>query len=290
MPMASCLPTRPMTTPSDDPTNPNANPKAETGVSWIVRILPQLEENALSKQFEPALRGYFQAGAGLMDPRCRTALKTQMQTLHCPSDSSSLVNSTNQYELEGIEVALGNYKGSIGDDQIGGTSSVHQGSMPDCHRTRNCPGFFWRHRYLSPINFKKVTDGLSHTFMVGEDVPAQNWHSCAFFGNGCLRHLRRPAELLSPSAHARRVVERDDLPQPAPQGRQLLHGGRLRELRPGHDRLQALPRPVHQGRRRTGSTALAIMRSTRYAIWIVCGMLALASGCGRALEGPFTAR
>jgi len=78
---------------------------------------------------------------------------------------------------------LGNYKGCIGDDQIGGTESVHQGSMPDCHRTRNCNGFYWRHEYLNPIDFKKVTDGLSHTFMVGEDVASQNWHSCPFYGN-----------------------------------------------------------------------------------------------------------
>jgi prepilin-type N-terminal cleavage/methylation domain-containing protein/prepilin-type processing-associated H-X9-DG protein len=170
--------------PSDDPKNPVADPKRETGVSWIIRILPQLEENSLSKQFEPAMTGFFQGNAGLMNPRCRAALKTQVKTLHCPSDSSSLVISTNQYELEGIEVALGNYKGSIGDDQIGGTSSVHQGSMPDCHRTRNCNGFYWRNEYLNPINFKKVTDGLSHTFIVGEDVPAQNWHSCPFFSNG----------------------------------------------------------------------------------------------------------
>jgi prepilin-type N-terminal cleavage/methylation domain-containing protein/prepilin-type processing-associated H-X9-DG protein len=169
--------------PINDPVNPRANPQAETGVSWIVRIFPFTEEKALDKQFEPAMTGYFGNNAGLMDPRCRGALKTQVKTLHCPSDPSSLITSTGQFELTGIEVALGNYKGCIGDDQIGGTTSVHQGSMPDCHRTRNCNGLFWRHEYLNPINFKKVTDGLSRTFMVGEDVAGQNWHSCPFYGN-----------------------------------------------------------------------------------------------------------
>jgi prepilin-type N-terminal cleavage/methylation domain-containing protein len=169
----------------DNPIDGNPpNPQRVTGVSWIIQIFPYLEYKGLYNQFQPAFTGNFGSGAGLRDPRVRTLLKTQVPTMHCPSDPSSLLISTNQYQFEGIEVALGNYKGVIGDDQIGGSSSVHQGSMPDCHQTHNCNGLFWRHQYLTAINFKQVTDGLSHTFMVGEDVASQNWHSCPFYGNG----------------------------------------------------------------------------------------------------------
>jgi hypothetical protein len=34
------------------------------------------------------------------------------------------------------------------------------------------------------LSFRKVTDGLSNTFMVGEDVAKWNVHTAAFFSNG----------------------------------------------------------------------------------------------------------
>jgi prepilin-type N-terminal cleavage/methylation domain-containing protein len=172
--------------PIDDPIDPTSPQQAQTGVGWLVHVLPQLEQKALYSQIIPlASTGWFQANAGLMSPGCRSAMKTPLAVLHCPDDRSVQKNSTQQYQWDGIEVALTSYKGSIGDDQIGGVSSVHQGSMPDCHRTRHCPGFFWRQEYLNPIGFDNCLDGLSNTFLLGEDVPAQNHHSAAYYGNGC---------------------------------------------------------------------------------------------------------
>ena len=43
---------------------------------------------------------------------------------------------------------------------------------------------FWRRTYLNPVRFSRVTDGLSRIFMLGENVPAYNQRSQAFFCNG----------------------------------------------------------------------------------------------------------
>jgi prepilin-type N-terminal cleavage/methylation domain-containing protein/prepilin-type processing-associated H-X9-DG protein len=171
--------------PTDDPVAPTAPTVGETGMGWIVQILPQLDNTALYNQFVPvASTGWFQAGLGIMNPACRNAMKTHLAVLNCPSDPSSRQTSTTQFEVAPLEVSLTSYKGVIGNDQMGGTSCIFQGSMPDCHRTRNCPGLFWRHSYLAPVRFENVHDGLSNTLMAGEDVPAQNAHSAAFYGNG----------------------------------------------------------------------------------------------------------
>jgi prepilin-type N-terminal cleavage/methylation domain-containing protein/prepilin-type processing-associated H-X9-DG protein len=151
---------------------------------WIISVLPYMEQEQLYEQFIPGFNGDFMASSGIYSTACRGAMKTKCDFLHCPSDDSAQQNSTNEYQWEGIEVALTNYKGVLGDSRVGGTSSVHQGTMPDCHYTVGCNGLFYRHNFREPIAMKEVTDGTSTTLMVGEDVPAQNHHSVAFYSNG----------------------------------------------------------------------------------------------------------
>jgi len=127
--------------------------------------------------------GNMSSNLGIMNPACRNALKTQISVLHCPSDPSVLKNSLQEPQLTGTEVALTSYKGVIGDTRVGGTSSVHDGSMPECTNLRDCPGMFWRESYLNPVRFDRITDGLSNTLMVGEDVPEHNYLSAAFYSN-----------------------------------------------------------------------------------------------------------
>jgi prepilin-type N-terminal cleavage/methylation domain-containing protein/prepilin-type processing-associated H-X9-DG protein len=167
--------------PDDAPTL--YNPQGATGKGWIVDILPYIEYKSLAKQFELAV-GQVSARQGILRPECADALKTQLDELHCPSDSSSLKNTTHQFQLDGIECAQTNYKGCAGDTRVGGAPSIWQGYEPDCHRLVDCRGINWRHSYLHPIMPKQVIDGLSHTFLIGEDVPSENWHSAAFYSNG----------------------------------------------------------------------------------------------------------
>jgi prepilin-type N-terminal cleavage/methylation domain-containing protein/prepilin-type processing-associated H-X9-DG protein len=158
-------------------------PQSATGKGWIVDILPYTEHKELAKQFEAAT-GQAAAGQGILRPECAVALRTQIAELHCPSDSSSLTNTFHQFQLEGIEAAQTNYKGCIGDCRVGGAYSIWQGYEPDCHRMVNCRGINWRQSFIHPISLKQVSDGVSHTFLVGEDVPTENWHSAAYYSNG----------------------------------------------------------------------------------------------------------
>jgi len=169
--------------PVADPYKPDAPNEGETGKGWTISVLPYLEQQALFDQFAPGFEGYFLQGLGIKRSDCRMAMKTPLSVFRCPSDSYP-PTSTKMYQWENIEVAVTNYKGVLGDSRIGGTSSVHQGSMPDCHKTRNCPGIFWRHSYLNPVYLRQITDGTSSTFMVGEDLPEQNYHSTLYYANG----------------------------------------------------------------------------------------------------------
>ena len=164
---------------------PRATPQPN-GKGWIVSILPQLEQQALFTQFEPGFNGSFNlaAGTGLPNPVCRTAMKTRIKVIECPSDRQSKRIETNQAQWGGVEVAVTNYKGVIGDTRMGGAASIHQGTEPDCHNVTGCNGLFYRNNYQDQVRLAVITDGTAHTFMVGEDVPFHNIHSAAYFANG----------------------------------------------------------------------------------------------------------
>ncbi len=155
-----------------------------SGKGWIIDILPFVEQEGLYERFVPGFSGAFFSGQGIHRPECREAMRTQCAFLHCPTDDSAEKNSKEEFQWSGIEVALTNYKGVIGDTRVGGSASVHQGTEPDTHTTVGCNGIFYRNNYQEPIHIVDVCDGTSSTLMVGEDVPAQNHHSVAYYSNG----------------------------------------------------------------------------------------------------------
>jgi prepilin-type N-terminal cleavage/methylation domain-containing protein/prepilin-type processing-associated H-X9-DG protein len=162
---------------------PGAQPQL-SGKGWIVGVLPQLDEPALFDAFVTGLNGDFISGSGLKHPTCREAMKTRLPTLQCPSDESVRHLSTQQFQWNGIPVALTSYKGVIGDSKLGGWLCVHNGSVPDCHSAGGCNGLFFRTTYREPQRLADVRDGTSNTFMLGEDIPEHNFHSVAFYSNG----------------------------------------------------------------------------------------------------------
>ncbi len=162
----------------------NNGPGPFDGSGWILRMLPFLEQANLYNQFEPFLGGNMGSGGGIKDPGCREALKTQLSVLMCPADETVWELSTSEYQLTGIEVAVTSYKGVIGDTQMGSGSSIHTGSLPDCHNTIGCNGIFFRNTYQDLIRLARITDGTSTTFMVGEDVHEHNHHGAAYYANG----------------------------------------------------------------------------------------------------------
>ena len=110
-------------------------------------------------------------------------------------------------------MAVTNYKGVIGDTRMGGGSSIHQGTEPDCHNTIGCSGLFYRNDYQEPVAFRKVTDGTSQTLMLGEDLPRHNYHSAAFYSNGDYASCSAPLNFKPEPPIPLAMVGRDEFSQ-----------------------------------------------------------------------------
>jgi len=166
-----------------------------SGKGWIVDILPQMEQSAMYDKIQAGLktplgRQYrFVAkptkGLGMGVSDIRDVLSKQLPFLTCPSDDSSRP-STEMWYWPDIEVGTTSYKGVIGDSVIWpqSTNFPDSGSLPDCHNTTECNGLIWRDTYFDPVTLQSATDGMSNTFMVGECVVSQDFHSAALFADG----------------------------------------------------------------------------------------------------------
>ncbi len=171
------------------------------GKGWIVDILPYVEQQPMYDGMKPGFVGNFEnrgsgRGMGLRDIR-ENYMNRQLDILSCPSDESART-STDQWYWSPVEVATSSYKGSIGDSILsansepGSTDSpfgLGDGSRaavgsPDCHNTVDYNGIFSRNSHFRPCSLRKVIDGTSQTFMVGENVVSQDFHSSAYFSDG----------------------------------------------------------------------------------------------------------
>jgi len=173
-----------------------------SGKGWIVDILPYVEQQAMYDGMKPGFVGDFEKrgsgrGMGLRDVR-ENYMNRQLDLLSCPSDESART-STDQWYWAPTEVATTSYKGSIGDSILSGTSEPpgqtvgpfgNAGEFPvgigsrDCHNTVEYNGIFSRNTHFRPCSLRQVTDGTSQTFMVGECVVSQDFHSAAYFSDG----------------------------------------------------------------------------------------------------------
>jgi prepilin-type N-terminal cleavage/methylation domain-containing protein len=115
-------------------------------VSWIVRILPYLEETALAKHFKDADGAY---AAGNVPVR-----QTAIRTLVCPSARGlTVVETRADAGEEPVKVAISNYAG--------------------CHHDVEAPIDADNHGMLflnSAVRFKDIEDGSSRTLLLGEKL------------------------------------------------------------------------------------------------------------------------
>ncbi len=161
---------------------PPSPKQVTTGKGWIVGILPQLEQQNLYAQFD--FRGGMDSGKGLLNAVNREAIKADLPFIRCPSDPSARTLGTTQFQMENIPVRWTNYKGVMGDNRMGGSSSAFPGTEPDCHNRSPCNGTFWRNSYQHPVRMADFLDGMSSTAVIGEDVPEHNLHSAWCYSNG----------------------------------------------------------------------------------------------------------
>jgi prepilin-type N-terminal cleavage/methylation domain-containing protein/prepilin-type processing-associated H-X9-DG protein len=169
--------------PWSEPTSPKA---PYNGRGWTIEVLTQMEQGPLYQQFEPSRVGDMFSGQGILAPAMIPLLKTSVPAFHCPSDPSSLDATimAQQFQISPNPTELTNYKGCIGDTQMGGAASQFIGTTPDTHNNSNCNGLFFRNNYQLNLKFSNITDGTANTFMLGEDVPKYNQHSAAYYANG----------------------------------------------------------------------------------------------------------
>jgi prepilin-type N-terminal cleavage/methylation domain-containing protein len=168
--------------------------------TWAFLILPQLDQDALYRQYNPALT--------VFDPANQAVVQTPLPVFACPTDPLSrtpilgnrgLGDSTNPPSCMGLW-----YPACIGPTQPdwcfwcpnttpsasnwccqgcnwGSQGTDEIGSFLDCTVPEggNSVGMFGR--YPRPFSAAQVTDGLSNTIMAGETLPGD----CIFNGVFC---------------------------------------------------------------------------------------------------------
>jgi prepilin-type N-terminal cleavage/methylation domain-containing protein/prepilin-type processing-associated H-X9-DG protein len=162
------------------------------GKGWIVDIMPQIEMQAAHQRLTQQLKTdkSFGArpdrGAGLGHMNVRDIISAQYSLFTCPSDESA-VPTENLWYWAGVR-CIGDSAMSDGDPRGLSQSEFAPpgptGSTPDCHNTASCNGLFGRNTSVRPIELNMITDGQSNTFMVGENIISQDYHSAAFFSDG----------------------------------------------------------------------------------------------------------
>jgi prepilin-type N-terminal cleavage/methylation domain-containing protein len=160
---------------------------------WIVAALPFFERTDLFDEFA-------QYAFEVRHANLERVRQTMLPILQCPSDGTGfnkqLSDKQAQWDNPPVFVAVTNYKGVIGDPNMGdggvGSTDTHGGSPNN--------GLFWRMSFMHPVNFGQITDGLSNTLMIGEDVPKFNYHSAWFFSNGDYCSCHRPLNFFAKPA------------------------------------------------------------------------------------------
>jgi len=170
------------------------------GKGWMVDILPQMEEQQMYDQIVENYKGAFSlgfAGRGMGQKSViRPLISTPLPWLMCPSDDSPNVSNEQWYWIGNHFVAVTSYRGVAGDSVVckldpgnynnpmcTETPWPNLGSRPDCQNNLSCNGLIWRNTYARPIQLRHIIDGQSKTFMVGEAVVSQDYHSVAFFAD-----------------------------------------------------------------------------------------------------------
>ncbi|ADB19278.1 protein of unknown function DUF1559 [Pirellula staleyi DSM 6068] len=131
--------------------------------SWIATILPYLEQRALYEKTDIPNRTLVASS---------TSIETALPMLHCPSDggisSSGFVENTRY--MRGIKVGLTNYKGVQGSNFCWGDWAHGSTDFDQCEPWWKGDGPLYPMDWQKPRGFEAIRDGMSSTFLVGEDV------------------------------------------------------------------------------------------------------------------------
>jgi prepilin-type processing-associated H-X9-DG protein len=150
-----------------------------TSWSWIAKILPFIEQQNLHSQIFVANVNPPPSFATVI-----AAYGTVLPALNCPSDDTwNSGYDTNRANTPGYNCGLTDYKGVCGSNWAWG-SFPNAGPSGDANGLDNGDGMFFRSdgREAAPdsiaakATFAATIDGLSNTYMIGEDLPGRNQH------------------------------------------------------------------------------------------------------------------
>ena len=119
-------------------------PEGDPGWGWATKILPLIEEAALHESFNMS--------ASIKDATNQTNRNAFLQIYSCPSDPTPEIVSLNTETGPAITVARANFVGAFGSNEIEDEPSNGNGVL----------------FHNSKMPLKKIRDGLSKTFLVGE--------------------------------------------------------------------------------------------------------------------------
>lgn len=143
------------------------------GWSWMSRVLPYVEQVALFRMGGVPSKTLAQSDIAA----------TRLVVFLCPSDIAyNAPPRTDTGNLEGFPVGNTNYKGVSGSNWGYDSSSgtwfptlwKHRGANGSYDGLNQGDGAMFRTDILAPQRLLAISDGLSNTFLIGEDVPALN--------------------------------------------------------------------------------------------------------------------
>jgi len=153
--------------------------------SWIAHILPYVEEDNQYRKGNIPLNNLTQNTA------TREVIASVLNVLKCPSDTTNPRARTTSADLGGILVGVTSYKGVSGsnwgadffpNESNFSTPYRNLGANGSFNGLEKGDGIFWRADIRGgPMSMAAVTDGLSNTYMIGEDVPEFiQWNAWAY--------------------------------------------------------------------------------------------------------------
>jgi len=145
--------------------------------SWLVRILPYIEQAAIFSKLGQDSFGPTPAVADVPTFNSLAAIQAVViKSYVCPSDPGSNKLSTNRANgSTGSGTGPTNYKGVAGNNWAWG-SFQNTGPTGNNNGLDVGNGIFYRSDNTRALHLSRVTDGTSNTLMIGEDLMDINVH------------------------------------------------------------------------------------------------------------------
>ena len=251
------------TLPYDD--SPEAGNSATWGMggtnwSWIAHSLPYFEQGPLYNSIANLGGGNIDA-VTLQTAANNGYLSVSIKSLFCPSDNASVSSQymTNRADLSG-SIGLTNYQGVSGANWawtfvVAGTGRTNG----DTNGLADGDGCFFRGDGNKRVRLTDIKDGLSNTFLIGEECPQYNQWCSWPYSNNAVGTCAIPPNYQMPPAMAASPGQLADhlfVPQQPHQRVEFRLRGRLGSLHPGGHRHADLPRHGDDQRGRNAGGAL----------------------------------